>query len=63
MLLCSMRKYGLTTKFTKDTKGRPRLLNFVLFVSFVVSKNITTAQIVHKKTRKTSIEGESLWIP
>jgi hypothetical protein len=20
-LLCSMRKYGLTTKFTKDTKG------------------------------------------
>ena len=21
MLLCSMRKYGLTTKFTKDTKG------------------------------------------
>ena len=21
MLLCSMRKYGLTKKFTKDTKG------------------------------------------
>ena len=30
MLLCSMRKYGLTTKFTKDTKdfGNSELRDF-----------------------------------
>jgi hypothetical protein len=39
MLLCSLRKYGLTTKLTKDTKGFDifQTPNFVIFVSFVVN--------------------------
>lgn len=39
-MLCSITKYALTTKITKDAKGRiTKTPNFMLFVSFVMKNS------------------------
>ena len=62
-----MRKFTLTTKFTKDTKGSeyghgtPCPYNFVLFVSFVVN-TVYSYSLAALRAGSPCAEAWSKWI-